>query len=1805
MEKDVDQIEAMPARTIYKGEQSKMARTLNKEIIEVKTTEKEYKVSIEELMSTTASSLPVEFLLRHKMFKYVKKIAVERMQRVIYILRIRILQRGFKIWSTYTRAEVLIERTKATFTIQMAFRLYNACRKSRALAAAKLMGEKIANGIAIKSKQQYLAKITLIQSYFRMFICRNQYIIQRDICLHAVCTLQKQYRRHLRKKNGGLSMFQAVQIMQQRLKSTFTIQRLYRGFLGRMRCRFIRMAKHRKKKQLRYESREELFNFYFEQHGAARRLQRWAWSMGWPLEARKKRRKRILEKRLHIHAITIQRIYRGYNCCKAYKIIKEKARHKKLLRMKMKAVVKIQAIVRGMLGRQNAKEIAVMRRGDFISRIIFKTKKFLIRNTRKRPLLLVTKPINPEDMKFRERRGGFSYDNLRIGNERRMKLMDQKALRIQLVWKVYVAKTRNAKLREIRKKAAALKLQKWLIHRKRLNKMKAAIAILGPFLRKIVFVRKNRDKAVRKIQNAWRYFIAHLHVHRRRVALHRLKRLCRHIITRRAKREALRKKRLVWEENLVGQVQHARTLDYKRIDEFWKGAQRKPSAKQELQMLFAQLGPTGLLESGRLIKMLKGSNSSSSSSSSSSGLFDKNFVTNDIEILFAKHRRPPEKNLTYPQMLNLLSDMAIMKYFTSPNTSSSSNSFKSSVSDATSPLPSMSTSIASNSNSITKASTKRRPLSPVSICAANASRMAVLQRRQGTAGLSSPSVASPPSPSSLESVSRPATVTVSRRSARRSSKSVTDSLIENESATEEIKFKYGRLQGRGAIITCFIDQYFAPTAIYRKVVADLKGDSSSHRANAIVTAAVLRTQAFCRHRLLAKMTWRMGREFHAGYLEHCRKLATIQIQRIYRGWLGRKRAVLNAQEVYVKCVDADAGHPYWFNNITEASFWRKPKLLREFDCGEAVLMPPSNELCTAPCQGDKCARYATMYCNDCDSILCGQCSHTIHSEGRRKTHEVLHLTHCAQCGFQLATRYCRSCGDHYCDCCFKWIHRKGRLRLHTSTWVCDRCDVCEERAAWLVQQDEYYKTTAFCRICFENVFGLQDPLQMDNVFPVQYLGPAVKDHLMKKKLAEEKRHAEMKLKEMRSHDTLKKLLKSIVLIQKLYRAYKSRKEIASWLAQRRLALHLRKHDEKFRVSYTHRFLSAIGMAPRLSSDTPMEFTMRLFPWYLKDTVNDCIGHDWTAAATMGGWGKEKSKRTVSGGIQTFIHLQSMKAEVRRCRKKVETKAREQRAFNKQYLETRALSGSYALLKEKKQQAENALLEQAEKDLTDANSNWQLFKDGDAGACRRFVNQQVANGIPLGIKGRLVRGSQSLRIKKSDARVWNSKTYAGCYILLRGSLFRIITGDFFLEAFGEADFQRESEVESEEEQDEEQDQEGVGDLSLVTTSSTKTKKKPKKVVDRHPSQIVRKTSVIQNDNDNYNNQINSTSLVTRKSISLNEDPGGDSSGLLGQQQRRGSQASLKTSMNAVLEDEFTVLLDRPWTLSNQTVDLFRMPAKPLHHRITSQVSRALLRSPPVQLGVRVATHGLHGMAMTFLQAADMFDEEAVTRHQCRNIGLSLTRSRDKVMLRSSTTIRLKSKKAPRMTFSQYLEAMWTHIQKSKHEMENHIIKVRDIQEMHPYKRWEKSISKADIDCMLELDDGTTAKLIGTFKMDLDAPCDVMREYIERHFRDILNQSVGEDFCFYLPGAGGGELLARKMEPRAWSKDYAELKETYITRQAGIDTHMDDFNRFELIEEGPQPPHVVTIIRDRFLATQGKVSMIPEFPPEEGPVEITSV
>lgn len=100
--------------------------------------------------------------------------------------------------------------------------------------------------------------------------------------------------------------------------------------------------------------------------------------------------------------------------------------------------------------------------------------------------------------------------------------------------------------------------------------------------------------------------------------------------------------------------------------------------------------------------------------------------------------------------------------------------------------------------------------------------------------------------------------------------------------------------------------------------------------------------------------------------------------------------------------------------------------------------------------------------------------------------------------------------------------------------------------------------------------------------------------------------------------------------------------------------------------------------------------------------------------------------------------------------------------------------------------------------------------------------------------------------------------------------------------------------------------------------------------------------------------------------------------------------------------------------------------------------------------------------------------------------------------------------------------------------------RKLSRLTPYQRWELSNTKEDIVINLEYGMEEIDRL-GVIHMDIDAPCDICRQYIERTFRKVLNEHCGKSFKFYIrKERGEEEMLEVEQEELKWSKDFITTK-----------------------------------------------------------------
>jgi hypothetical protein len=88
----------------------------------------------------------------------------------------------------------------------------------------------------------------------------------------------------------------------------------------------------------------------------------------------------------------------------------------------------------------------------------------------------------------------------------------------------------------------------------------------------------------------------------------------------------------------------------------------------------------------------------------------------------------------------------------------------------------------------------------------------------------------------------------------------------------------------------------------------------------------------------------------------------------------------------------------------------------------------------------------------------------------------------------------------------------------------------------------------------------------------------------------------------------------------------------------------------------------------------------------------------------------------------------------------------------------------------------------------------------------------------------------------------------------------------------------------------------------------------------------------------------------------------------------------------------------------------------------------------------------------------------------------------------------------------------------------------------YEIWKKRTDTVEVHCVLR--SGIEEEALGVIQISLDAPCDVLREYIRRNFRTTLNKTIGDSFVFiYNLDTGLEAKLPRIQEPRKFSKKVA--------------------------------------------------------------------
>lgn len=117
---------------------------------------------------------------------------------------------------------------------------------------------------------------------------------------------------------------------------------------------------------------------------------------------------------------------------------------------------------------------------------------------------------------------------------------------------------------------------------------------------------------------------------------------------------------------------------------------------------------------------------------------------------------------------------------------------------------------------------------------------------------------------------------------------------------------------------------------------------------------------------------------------------------------------------------------------------------------------------------------ATRQCEQCDEAFCANCFEQMHSKSQKKREhswtpiEILKEeldgsgkdVYCIECDLRRASRLCNLCGDGFCDSCFIKSHERGKKQQHT--WI--SWSSFSQVGDWLEIFDDKAQTTIFFNI---------------------------------------------------------------------------------------------------------------------------------------------------------------------------------------------------------------------------------------------------------------------------------------------------------------------------------------------------------------------------------------------------------------------------------------------------------------------------------------------------------------------------------------------------------------------------------------------------------------------------------------------------------------------------------------------------------------------------------------------------------------------
>jgi hypothetical protein len=316
-----------------------------------------------------------------------------------------------------------------------------------------------------------------------------------------------------------------------------------------------------------------------------------------------------------------------------------------------------------------------------------------------------------------------------------------------------------------------------------------------------------------------------------------------------------------------------------------------------------------------------------------------------------------------------------------------------------------------------------------------------------------------------------------------------------------------------------------------------------------------------------------------------------KLQRAWRMKNSKDTLLRAAQDVFRKYTDPDSKSNYWYNPRTGFLSWTKPLLFGEHDCEFEYVVPTEwNEFKLICVNCDE--NYATKLDEKLLEPYCQWCFDALHRRGHMAENPSCPIFLCGDCNEQTATRreWVGTKMFNRCDCCHISLMRNPQHKRHRVDDLVCRCSECEELSAkWRCDGE------LFCTGCLSKVFNKGHKTQKVPEFtpfctPTQQNKVAAELEALRRAQNRERR----RLLREAAHKV--KLEKAVIFTQTVFRGKLGRKE-GKWQLkmgrmQDRRDYRQRKKDNTLRQGAFFKIADRFGVAPKLKSDTLEEQTMR-------------------------------------------------------------------------------------------------------------------------------------------------------------------------------------------------------------------------------------------------------------------------------------------------------------------------------------------------------------------------------------------------------------------------------------------------------------------------------------------------------------------------------------------------------------------------------------------------------------------------------------